>query len=347
MFGGRDFERPIEVGAYPGGRLFVAEQDGLVFVLAPDGSDASTLIDLRDRVDATTGREGLLSVALDPAFEDNGRLWAYFFAAGSAQTVLARFEVVDDRADPASEVVVLEVPQPGGNQNGGAIRFGPDGLLYLGLGDGSASFDPFKNGQDLTTLLGTIVRLDVSETTAATPYLVPPDNPFVDIHNARPEIWAYGLRNPWRMAFDPASGQLWGGDVMAGAGEELNRYEAGGNYGWNVRQGFECLNFPPCAGEAEGLTSPVAAYDHENGRCAVIGGVIYRGDDVEGLDGWFLVGDFCSGEVLAIDAVEPGERPAPQPIAEGAGAITSFGTDASGEVYVTNYDGAVWRVVPR
>ncbi len=332
-FGGREFERPIEVGAYPGGRMLVAEQDGLVHVLAPDGSAASTLIDPRELVDATSGREGLLSVALDPAFEDNGKLWAYYFAIGEpARTVLARFDVVDDRADLASQVVVLEVPQPGGNQNGGAIRFGPDGMLYLGLGDGSASFDPFENGQDLTTLLGAIVRLDVSETSETTPYLVPPDNPFVDVEDARSEIWAYGLRNPWRMAFDPETGALWGGDVMAGGPEELNRYEAGGNYGWDQRQGFDCLYFPPCLGASDGLTPPVAVYEHSEVRCAVIGGVIYRGDGVAGLDGWLLAGDFCSGEVLAIDAVAPGERPIPVAIAEGAGPISSFGLDAAGEV---------------
>ncbi len=255
-FGGRIFDRPIEVGAYPGDRLFVAEQEGLVTVLQPDGSDAATLLDIRELVDADIG-EGLLSVSLDPAFEDNGHLWAYYYAAGGPRTILARFEVVDGRGDLETEVVVLDLAQPGANQNGGAIRFGPDGMLYLSLGDGSASFDPFDNGQDLTTLLGTIVRLDVSSTDAASPYVVPPDNPFLATAGARPEIWAFGLRNPWRMAFDSESGELWGGDVMVSDAEEINRYEAGGNYGWSIREGFGCLYFPPC--ESEGLAPPIAA----------------------------------------------------------------------------------------
>jgi glucose/arabinose dehydrogenase len=350
VFGGRSFDRPVEAGAYPDGRLFVAEQEGLVWLIESDGSNASTLLDLRERADATRGREGLLSVALDPEFEANGHLWVYYFAAGEPRTVLARFDVVADRGDLGSEFVVLEVPQRGGNQNGGAIRFGPDGMLYLGLGDGSASFDPFENGQDRTTLLGSIVRLDVRAAGAAERYRVPEDNPFVHLDDAQPEIWAYGLRNPWRMAFDSDTGELWGGDVMASGPEEINRYEAGGNYGWNEREGFDCLTFPPCAGEEEGLTPPVAVYEHGEARCAVIGGVVYRGNAIRGLSGWFLAGDFCSGEVLAIDAVTAGGEgppPAPQTIAEGAGSISSFGLDGDGEVLIASYEGAIWRLVPR
>lgn len=350
VFGGRSFDRPVEVGAYPDGRLFVAEQEGLVWLLQPDGGDASTLLDLRERADATRGREGLLSVALDPDFEANGHLWVYYFASGEPRTLLSRFEVVSDRADVVSELVVLEVLQPGGNQNGGAIRFGPDGMLYLGLGDGSASFDPFENGQDRTTLLGSIVRLDVRAAGAGERYRVPSDNPFVHLDDAQPEIWAYGVRNPWRMAFDPETGELWGGDVMASGPEEINRYESGGNYGWNEREGFDCLTFPPCAGDAEGLIPPIAVYEHGEARCAVIGGVVYRGEALRGLDGWFLAGDFCSGEVLAIDAVTAGGEgppPVPQTIAEGAGSISSFGLDGAGEVLISSYEGAVWRLVPR
>jgi glucose/arabinose dehydrogenase len=177
--------------------------------------------------------------------------------------------------------------------------------------------------------------------------VVPPDNPFLTTEGARPEIWAFGLRNPWRMAFDSESGELWGGDVMVSDAEEINRYEAGGNYGWSIREGFGCLHFPPC--ESEGLAPPIAVYAHDEGRCAVIGGVVYRGDGVTGLDGWFLAGDFCSGEVLAVDieASAGAEPPMLQAIAEGAGAISSFGLDAQGEVYLTSYDGAVWRIVAR
>ena len=340
--GGRRFDRPIEVGAYPGGRLFVAEQAGLVTVLSPDGAGATTLLDIRDRVDAERG-EGLLSVALDPAFEENGHLWAYYFAADASRTVLARFEVAADVADPATELVVLDIPQPGFNQNGGAIRFGPDAMLYLSLGDGSASLDPFQNGQDLGTLLGAVVRIDVRASTASQPYAVPPDNPFVGVEEARPEIWAYGLRNPWRIAFDPLTGALWGGDVQVSTAEEVNRLERGGNYGWNVREGFDCLGGGNAC-TSEGLIPPVAVYAHEGGRCAVIGGVVYRGSALPDLDGAYLYGDFCSGEIFALDVEGSGT---PRRIAEGAGAVSSFGTDAAGAVYVASYDGAIWRLVAR
>ena len=298
-FGGARFDRPIEVAAYPGGRLLVAEQPGRVTALGPDGTAPALLSDLGSLIDIEHG-EGLLSVALDPGFERNGQLWAYYFAAGEPpRSVLARFEVGAGIADPASALVVLELPQPGFNQNGGAMRFGPDGMLYLGLGDGSAFTDPFENGQDLATLLGAVVRLDVRAASAAAPYVVLPDNPFVGVEGARPEIWAYGLRNPWRMAFDPASGELWLGDVGVSDAEEVDRIECGANYGWSIREGFACLDRGGgCAGE--GLTPPLAAYPHAAGRCAVTGGLVYRGDAIPALDGVYLYGDFCSGEIFAL-----------------------------------------------
>ncbi len=341
-FDGRQFDRPIEVGAYPGGRLFVAEQIGLVTVLRPDGSNATILLDVRDRVDLEKG-EGLLSFALDPKFEDNGQVWAYYFAAGVSQSVLARFEVVDGSADPAGELVILRFDQPGFNQNGGAIRFGKDAMLYLSLGDGSASLDPFENGQDLGTLLGSVIRIDVRSSTATQPYLVPSDNPFVDVAGARPEIWAYGFRNPWRIAFDSLTGALWGGDVGASDFEELNLIERGGNYGWNILEGFECLGGRiDCAKDA--FSPPAAAYAQEEGRCAVIGGIVHRAGSIADLDGFYLYGDFCTGELFALDVSNSG---APIRVAEGAGPVSSFGIDAEGNVYVASYSGQIWRLEAR
>ena len=239
--GGERFEQPMEVGPYPGERVFVAELEGRVLLLDADGAHRRVLLDLREHVDADLG-EGLLSVALDPDFERNGYLWAYYFGAGEPpRSVLARFRVVDDAADAAGGLEVLVVPQPGYNQNGGAIRFGPDGMLYLGLGDGSASTDPFENGQNLATLPGSVIRIDVRASSAEQPYGLPPDNPFVGVEGARSEIWAYGFRNPWRMSFDPEEGTLWLGDVGFIDNEELNRVRRGGNYGWNVLEGFGCL----------------------------------------------------------------------------------------------------------
>ena len=345
--GGARFDRPVEVGAYPGGRLFVAEQPGRVTVLGPDGSAPQLLIDLGPLIDIELG-EGLLSVALEPGFERTGHLWAYYFAAGEPpRSVLARFEVRAGVADPASALVVLELPQPGFNQNGGAIRFGPDGMLYLGLGDGSASADPFMNGQDLGTLLGAVLRLDVRAASAAAPYAVPPDNPFVGVAGARPEIWAYGLRNPWRMAFDPEGGALWLGDVGVSDAEEVDRVERGANLGWSIREGFACLDRrDDCADE--GLTPPLAIYAHEGGRCSVTGGLVYRGDAVPALEGVYLYGDFCTGEIFALRPPADGAsrvEGAPVLAVAGGGAVVSFGLDAAGEVYVVDYGGVVWRLV--
>ena len=228
-------DEPIELGAYPDGRVFVAELGGLVriFDLAmDDGGGGSTLLDLRDRV-SLDNEQGLLSVALGPDFAQSGYLFAYYTTADPIDAEemvsrLSRFTVVGDRASVGSELTVLEMSQPFGNHNGGAVRFGPDGMLYLGLGDGGAGGDPGGNGQDRSTLLGSILRIDVSEASAVTPYRVPPDNPFVGAAEVRGEIFAYGLRNPWRMAFDPSSGTLWAGDVGQDEVEEINRIVAGG-----------------------------------------------------------------------------------------------------------------------
>ena len=348
--GGERFERPLEVGAYPGGRVFVAEQGGLVHVLDADGSNRRVLLDLRDHIDVDLG-EGLLSVALDPDFDRNGRLWAYYFAAGEPpRSVLARFDVVDNTGDAASSLDVLVLPQPGYNQNGGAIRFGPDGMLYLSLGDGSASTDPFENGQDLGTLLGSVIRIDVRASSADEPYAIQPDNPFVGVEGARDEIWAYGFRNPWRMSFDPETGALWLGDVGFIDNEEVNRVTRGANQGWNVAEGFGCL-LPGRACETEGMTPPVSAYGHDAGRCSVTGGVVYRGDAIPSLRGVYLFGDFCSGEVFALrdaaNAASAVERTEPVVLVEGAGSLVSFGLDGDGEVLVVDYLGAVWRLTAR
>ena len=347
--GGERFDRPLEVGAYPGGRFFVAEQGGLVHLVHADGSDRRMLLDVRDHIDVEKG-EGLLSVALDPAFERNGHLWVYYFAAGEPpRSVLARFDVAGDAADPATRLEVLVLPQPGYNQNGGAIRFGPDGMLYLSLGDGSAATDPFENGQDLGTLLGSVIRIDARESSAAKPYAVPPDNPFVGVEGARDEIWAYGFRNPWRMAFDPADGALWLGDVGFIDNEEVNRVGRGANHGWNVLEGYGCL-LPGRECDGSGMTPPVTAYGHDAGRCSVTGGVVYRGDAIPALRGVYLFGDFCSGEVFALrppaeDTEPAGERTEPAVLVAGAGLLVSFGLDADSEVLLVDYiGGAIWRL---
>ena len=338
--GGRGFDQPIEIGAYPGGRFFVAEQDGAVFLFDADGSNERTLLDIRDRVSRGGGEEGLLSVALDPAFSATGQLWVYYSAANPRRSELSRFTIGGDVADPGSELVVLKLEQPFSNHNGGAIRFGPDGMLYLGLGDGGSGDDPLGSGQDRSTLLGSIIRIDVRDASVAQPYAIPEDNPFVDEAGARPEIWAYGLRNPWRMAFDPSTGALWVGDVGQDQVEEITIVGRGENHGWDIVEGDICHE-PSSGCPTAGLTPPVATYGHGGGRCSVTGGVVYRGNTVPEISGSYLYADFCSGEIWALPL--DGSSP-PVIVVDGLGFVSSFGTDVDGEVYVLRFGDSILRL---
>lgn len=339
--GDRSFERPIELGAFPGGLVFVAEQHGLARIFDPvSGQERGVLLDIRDRVSRSSNEEGLLSVALDPSFAANGHIWAYYSASSPRRSVLSRFTRGGGSTDPGSELVVLEVPQPFGNHNGGAIRFGPDGMLYLGFGDGGGSGDRQGNGQNRLTLLGSIIRIDVSKASTAQPYVVPAGNPFAAQDDGQPEIWAFGFRNPWRMAFDPDSGRLWVADVGQGAVEEIDIVSRGGNYGWNITEGDRCFR-PSSNCPIEGLRFPVATYTHSLG-CSVSGGIVYRGTRVPEISGAYIYGDFCSGRVWAIsaDAWQSG----PVLIAEGRG-MTSFGADAAGRVYLLPGSGPIYELV--
>ena len=340
-FGGRSFVRPVELGAYPGGRLFVADQDGLVLLLDRDGGNERVLLDLSSKVRRAHNEEGLLSVALDPEFGSNRFLYAYYSASNPRRTVLSRFAVIDDAADPASELVVLKLAQPFGNHNGGAVRFGPDGMLYLSFGDGGLAGDPRGNGQDPSTLLGAIIRIDVRDISQERGYAVPPDNPLLELPGARPEVWAYGFRNPWRMAFDPATGALWVADVGQGAVEEIDVVERGGNYGWNRLEGDDC--FPPGAGcDAAGTVAPVATYRHDEG-CSVTGGFVYRGAGVPAIAGAYVYADFCSGRVWALPA-DLSSRPVV--VVESGRQVSSFGVDEEGELYLLAFGGPILRLTP-
>ena len=350
VFEGREFDRPVEVGAYPAGPagsgpgLFVAEQEGRILVLHPDGDDAVELLDISEQVSRVGNEEGLLSVALDPAFDETGSLWVYYSVRGTPRmTRLSRFTVdpADPlRVEPGSELVILEVEQPYSNHNGGAIRFGPDRMLYLGFGDGGSGGDPRGHGQNLATLLGAIIRIDVRFAAEGAPYSIPAGNPFLGVAGARPEIWAYGLRNPWRMAFDPETGDLWAADVGQQEVEEVDRIEPGGNYGWNILEGTRC--FEPSSGcDPSGTVLPVAEYGHNLG-CSVTGGVVYRGEAIPALVGHYLFADYCSGRLWAL----PIDGGAIVELDRLPGQVASFGTDAAGEVYVLTFGGAVLRIVP-
>ena len=338
-FGGVRFASPLDLTWLPDGRALVVEQDGRLLIVEPDGSAVTTALDLEDRV-VSGGEQGLLSATLDPGFSDNGHVWIYYTRAPDGASRLSRVRLVGSAVAAGSELIVLETPQPYSNHNGGTVRFGPDGLLYLGLGDGGAAADPHGHGQNLGTLLGSMLRIYVAEASAADPYRIPADNPFVGAAVARWEIYAYGLRNPWRMAFDPATGLLWTGDVGQDRWEEVDVIVAGGNYGWAAREGLECFASAECAVAGEEL--PVWVYGHDDG-CSISGGVVYRGDGIPGLAGAYIFGDYCSGQIWGLDAAGGGDA---FPLLATDLRITSFAADGRGGLFVLAQGEAIQQIVP-
>ena len=326
-FGGRKFEKPTELGEYPGG-YFVTEQAGTILRVTSSGA-TDTILDIRDRVLSSGNEEGLLSVALDPRFEVNRWVWTYYSMTNPRRSALVRYTAsADGMIDKSSALVVLEQPQPFVNHNGGAIRFGPDGLLYLGLGDGGSGGDPQGNGQNLGTLLGKIIRIDVRNSSAGEAYRIPADNPFAGRAGAKGEVWAYGLRNPWRMSFDRATGTLWVADVGQGAVEEVSTVRRGDNLGWRIMEGDRCYGASTC--DRTGLVLPVAQYTHSGGRCSITGGPAYRGVAVPEVASTYLYADYCSGELWALP-LDGGE---PAIVARGLTNLTSMAADSAGRVFL-------------
>ena len=327
------------------GRLFVVLQPGRIVVFENDPAVESThtFLDIRERVSDAGNEEGLLGLAFDPAYVENGYFYVYYSAARPRRSVISRFSVSPgnpNRADSGSELVFMEVEQPYSNHNGGHLVFSPDGMLYVGLGDGGAAGDPQGNGQDTSTLLGSILRIDVSRLDDLGTYEVPDDNPLAGSGGtARGEIWAYGLRNPWRFSFDRETGTLWAADVGQNLYEEIDIIRPGLNYGWNVMEGSQCFRQQGC--DAQGLTMPVAEYGRDGG-CSVTGGHVYRGRRIPSLYGAYLYGDFCSGKIWALrhDGAAVTEH---MEIADTGLSISSFGEDPSGEVYVLTFEGVIYR----
>lgn len=327
-------------------RLFVVLQRGVIVAFAneQDVEDAEVFLDIEERVSDRGNEEGLLGLAFDPEFNANGYFYVYYSAADPRRSVLSRFSVRPDgvAAVAGSERVIMEIEQPHSNHNGGQIAFGPDGYLYVGLGDGGSRGDPQGNGQDLSTLLGSIIRIDLSVLDEAGAYGVPSDNPFVGVEGARAEIWAYGIRNPWRFSFDRQSGEMWMADVGQNRFEEVNIVRRGLNYGWNVMEGSSC--FKPSRGcDAEGLEMPVAEYGRDGG-CSVTGGYVYRGDRLPSLYGAYVYGDFCSGKIWALRH-EDGRVTEQLELVDSRLDISSFGEDRSGEIFVLSFDGGIYRLV--
>jgi glucose/arabinose dehydrogenase len=337
---------PLFLTAVPdaSGRVAVVSQDGVIVTVPgdplADKGAAETFLDIRDRVNRGGSEEGLLGLAFHPKFAENGRFYVYYSAARPRRSVISEFKPdARGRADPAGERIILEVAQPYANHNGGMIAFGPDGMLYAGLGDGGSAGDPHGHGQDVNTLLGSVLRIDVDRQAGSKMYGIPRGNPF-ERGGGAPEIWAYGLRNPWRFSFDRATGDLWVGDVGQDTLEEIDIVRAGGNYGWNVMEGDLC--FQPRQGcSTRGLEMPVTVYGRGDG-CSVTGGYVYRGRRLPSLYGAYVYGDYCSGKVWAVryDGSKVTERLL---IADTDLSITSFGEDGSGEVYIVDGKGRIYR----
>jgi glucose/arabinose dehydrogenase len=345
---GLDF--PLYLTAPAGdSRLFIVEKGGAIRVVKDGTLLPAPYLSLAGRV-ATGAEQGLLGLAFDPGYATNGRFVVHYTDV-SGNTVVSLFHVSagdPDQADPASETILLTVEQPFANHNGGQILFGPDGMLYIGLGDGGGGGDPGGRGQSVTDLLGDILRLDV---TSGTAYTVPADNPFVGRSDARPEVWSYGLRNPWRFTFDAATGDLYIADVGQNAWEEVDVATAadgagrGLNFGWSVTEGRHCYGATGC--DQSGLTSPVLEYSHDEG-CSITGGFVYRGAAIPELQGHYFYADYCRGWVRSF-RLQDGQAVDPQQwstLAPG-GAVPSFGQDAAGEPYVLSAEGEVFRIVPR
>ncbi len=320
------------------GRLLVLEQAGRIMVVGADGRLRSDpFLDIRGRV-ASGGERGLLGLALHPAYAQNGRLFLDYTDT-SGDTVIAEYARRDaDHADAASERVLLHIKQPFANHNGGMVAFGPDGMLYIGMGDGGSGGDPLNNGQRLDTLLGKLLRIDVDD---AQPYAIPADNPFVGRTGVRPEIFAYGLRNPWRFSFDRATGDLFIGDVGQGAWEEVDAVPAGRagglDFGWRIMEGRDCFGGAACS--PAGLARPAFVYSHSFG-CAISGGYVYRGTAFPALAGGYLFGDYCSGRIWALSAAAAlsGATTARELLDTGL-TVASFGQDDAGELYVCDLGG--------
>ena len=348
-------KRPIQIVVRPDrpDLLYVVEQPGRILVLdrtRPEMTDPGTFLDIRPEVRMENNEEGLLAMAFSPKVADDRSLYLYYSASSPRRSVLSRFKIrEDDTADPESEEVLLTIGQPFGNHNGGNVVFGPDGMLYLSIGDGGAANDPMNNAQNLGTPLGSVFRIDVSGRDEKRPYLIPSDNPFLETEGALPETWAYGTRNIWRMSFDRETGELWAGDVGQNKYEEIDVIRRGGNYGWRIREGLhEFSKETPTEGVE--LIDPVVEYPRGDG-ISVTGGFVYRGSARPEARGVYLYADYRSGRIWGIRADDGVLTEGPVEVARLRNSlISSFGEDADGELWLCTFEGdevpghgAIWR----
>lgn len=340
------FSRPVEFTHAGDGtnRVYVLEQEGKIRVFENKRSvqKASVYLDLSRKV-SSEGEMGLLGLAFHPNFRSNGYFYVYYTKRNPLESVIARYQATApglNSVDPATETVVLRFPQPYDNHNGGKIAFGPDGYLYISTGDGGAWGDPHQNAQNRASWLGKILRIDINQSEKGT-YGIPADNPFVNHRDGyREEIFAYGLRNPWRFSFDRQTGQIWAGDVGQNQYEEIDIIVKGGNYGWRLKEARSCYN-PRKDCDPGNLIDPIHQYPRDEG-VSVTGGVVYRGSLHPALQGKYLYADFASGKVWALTSGNETQT-ANQLLTVGAGSISAFGEDPAGEVYLLDHAGTIKR----
>lgn len=362
LFPKLELRRPVQVVFEPGNdaRLYILEQPGRILAVKPDAGEAETaqtVLDIRERVNSRGNEEGLLALAFHPKFAQNRQAFLYYTAMGEDRKRVSRlsrflFDPAAGTLAPGSEEVILQVDQPYSNHNGGTVLFGPDGMLYLSLGDGGAANDPLHAGQDLGTLLAKVLRLDVDRTEGDRRYAIPADNPFVAVSGARPEVWAYGLRNIWRMSFDRKTGELYGGDVGQNSYEEVDIIRKGGNYGWNVREGLHAFPGGEPGKFGSEYVDPIVEYPRSDG-ISITGGYVYRGTRWPELEGVYLYADLATCRIWGIRAKEGALVAGPRMVGQTRGHLpTSFGEANDGTLYLVTFEGnqdakakgGVWRI---
>jgi len=348
--------RPIVVTYPPDGsnRLFVGEQHGAIWSLenSSTASKSTLVLDIRDRVSYQDkqNEEGFLGLAVHPKFKENGYIYVYYTPKSTLRSNISRFERSKTNPnvfDPASEKILLTLEQPFWNHNGGTLAFGPDGYLYIALGDGGAGDDPFENGQNLNTLLGKLLRIDVDHPSNGKAYGIPADNPFVNVKDAQPEIYAYGFRNIWRLSFDRATGQLWAADVGQNLWEEIDLISKGGNYGWNRREGTHPFGTKTI--DDSKVIPPIWEYNHQVGK-SITGGFVYRGTKLPDLVGKYIYADYVTGRLWALNYDQAAHKVVSNETIPGQKMpVLSFGDDANGELYfciVSQNGQGIYKIVP-
>ena len=322
-----------------GNRLFIVEQGGVIKVLQPGLNTPTVFLDISSKV-LSGGERGLLGLAFHPQFSTNRRFFVNYTRTGDGATVISEYNVSASNPNIAdtTETVFITILQPFANHNGGMIEFGPDGFLYIGMGDGGSANDPGNRAQNINELLGKILRIDIDTPNGPIPYSSPPDNPFFGATPGRDEIYATGFRNPWRFSFDRETGQLYAGDVGQGAREEIDIVTLGGNYGWRVFEGTNCTNLDPTLCNPNNFVAPIAEYSHAAGRCSITGGYVYRGGMSTLPAGAYVYADFCTGEILLLQGSTQ------TLLLDTTHNVSSFGEDESGEIYVVAHGGSVFRI---